>query len=146
MEQTRIDMAKEALAQLDQQISKLQMLRGAWKTILQAESEIASLPAPERPTQKDAPPPTANGHQRAVSKSYGDKSDKLRRFVVSRGDTGVTRMEIMKEAERIGKINDGYRFISRSKDRHELIERDGRFFATQRMSESLRSDGVQSVH
>jgi hypothetical protein len=145
MEQTRIDMAKEALSQLDQQISKLQTLRAAWHTILQAESEIASLPAPQRPTEKDASL-SPNGHQRAVRKTYGDKSDKLRRFVIGRGATGVTRMEIMNEAKRLGKVNDAYRFISRGKDRGELAERDGRFFATPRMSESLRSDGVQSVH
>lgn len=145
MAQTRIEMAKEALGQLDQQISKLQTLRAAWHTILQAESEIASLPAPQRPTEKDTPLST-NGHQRAIRKTYGDKSDKLRRFVIGRGDVGVTRVEIMNEAKRLGRANDAYRFISRGKDRGELMERDGKFFPTARMSESLRSDGVQSVH
>lgn len=145
MAHNRIEMAEEALAQLDEQIAKLDTLRAAWNTILDAEREIASLPAvPEhQEVQSTVSPKRTPAGRRLKRSDYGDKADRMRAFVIGRQEVGVTQVEIMREARRLGSANIGYKFIARSTDRGEMKEQDGRFFPTPRMFESLRSNGVQ---
>lgn len=145
MAHNRIEMAEEALAQLDEQISKLETLRAVWNTILDAEREIASIPpVPEQQDQQGTVSSKRTPTRRRLKRpDYGDKADKMRAFVIGRQEAGVTQVEIMREARRLGSANIGYKFIARSTDRGEMREQDGRFFPTPRMTESLRSNGVQ---
>lgn len=126
------------MASLDVQIAKLRAVRDAWETILKATHE-AGRNLVNRPSST---PTSSAAHTQAAPANppaaYGDKTNSMRRFILGVNSSGVSRADLINKARNLtDTANFGYRFISRMLEAEELEERNGRYFATDRMRQKI---------
>jgi hypothetical protein len=138
-----ISFARTEMASIDAQLIKLRAVRSAWETIVTAWEETLAIaetnevsPPSLFPTPVTASTPVPNPPK--MHEKYGDKTGAMRRFVLGVNGAGVSRADLAAKAKTLTSTqNFVYRFIDRMKETGELEERNGRYFATDKMRQKI---------
>jgi hypothetical protein len=129
--------------ELEEQLGTVVRVLEAWRTIIHADTESNGLVAPMLVENFNMARETAE-EKIESSKAYGDKSDSLRRFILSFGLEGVTRFQVVQYSKTIGgHANFPYRFLTRMIDSGELLmNREERYIGTDKMREKIREEAA----
>lgn len=139
---TKIELATSEIARLERELirlttemDRLRSLKGAWETIRDVELGTApnELIAPSGLRLPFRPNGTSEEQLEATA-AYGDKTQALRRQLVKSQGLGLTRHQVVEASKALSAhANFPYRFIARMLDSDELVEKDGRYLATNKM-------------
>ncbi len=129
---TKLEIAMDELKRIDKEVESLQSERALWAGVVARERATTSptLPGLQLIAQNSTPA--------GRSADYGAKTNTVRRFIAGRGDTGASMKDLKALAKQIsGTANFIYRLIGRLKDAAEIIERNGRFIATDKLKQKV---------
>lgn len=114
--------------EIQSEIRRLEPLRDAWQTIVDAEQKMMRSATGIFPAE-------AKPEVRVREEQRPSHMTMLRHFVVTHNGSGVSRSALVEKARALGApSNLAYKFITRMKEAGELTESDGRYLATAKMA------------
>jgi hypothetical protein len=129
---TKLEIALDELKRIDKEVETLQSERALWAGMVARERAANSPTLPG--LQLIAPNPAPAGRPA----DYGAKTNTMRRLVVSKGEAGASMKELKATAKSIsGTANFIYRLITRLKEAGEIVERNGKFVATEKLKQKV---------
>jgi hypothetical protein len=138
--QSQIEKLDAELLQLSEQITEKRRLKDAWELILKSQAETPQVVAALTASAKKPLRPSGTTEDKIeATKSYGEKTNSLRRMIVDAGMFGMTRNQIVTASKKLSAHpNFAYRFITRMVEAKELNQVGNSFIATDKMRDRLR--------